>query len=170
MTASRLYKVAQVLGVDVGFFFEGLHGAEESPSGAMPQQRLLLELAKNFMTLSPEHQQAICTVVRMLSEPAASSTRQLSVCSPARSGEARHQKAELRTLLDRLMPCKQGMVAPALIEAFLWRWLSRRSGTVPALSRETRIVSSPASTPGLRGSLCQRKSPSKACSRRHTPF
>ena len=71
MAASRLYKAAQVLGVDVGYFFEGLHGAEESPSEVKPQQRLLLELAKNFMTLSLEHQQAICTLVRMLSEPAA---------------------------------------------------------------------------------------------------
>ena len=70
MAASRLYKVAQALGVDVGYFFEGLQRAEESPSGVMPQQRLVLELAKNFMTLSPEHQQAICTIVRMLSEPA----------------------------------------------------------------------------------------------------
>ena len=72
MAASRLYKAAQVLGVDVGYFFEGLHGAEESPSEVKPQQRLLLELAKNFMTLSLEHQQAICTLVRMLSDaPAA---------------------------------------------------------------------------------------------------
>jgi transcriptional regulator with XRE-family HTH domain len=71
MAASRLYKVAQALGVDVGYFFEGLQRAEESPSGVTPQQRLVLELAKNFMTLSPEHQQAICTIVRMLSEPAA---------------------------------------------------------------------------------------------------
>jgi transcriptional regulator with XRE-family HTH domain len=71
MAASRLHEVAQLLGVDVGFFFEGLHRAEESPSGATPQQRLLLELAKNFMILSPEHQQAICRIVRMLSEPGA---------------------------------------------------------------------------------------------------
>jgi transcriptional regulator with XRE-family HTH domain len=72
MAASRLYKAAQVLGVDVGYFFEGLHGAEESPSEVKPQQRLLLELAKNFMPLSLEHQQAICTLVRMLSDaPAA---------------------------------------------------------------------------------------------------
>jgi transcriptional regulator with XRE-family HTH domain len=72
MAASRLHQAAQVLGVDVGYFFEGWHGAEESPSELAPQQRLLLELAKNFMTLSLEHQQAICTLVRMLSDaPAA---------------------------------------------------------------------------------------------------
>jgi transcriptional regulator with XRE-family HTH domain len=68
MAASRLYKVGQVLGVDVGYFFEELHRAEESPSGGTPQQRLLLELAKNFMILSPEHQQAVCAVVRILSD------------------------------------------------------------------------------------------------------
>jgi transcriptional regulator with XRE-family HTH domain len=71
MAASRLYKVGPALGVDVGYFFEGLRKAEELPSEATSQQRLLLEVAKNFMTLSPEHQQAICTIVRMLSEPAA---------------------------------------------------------------------------------------------------
>jgi transcriptional regulator with XRE-family HTH domain len=72
MAASRLHKAAQVLGVDVGYFFEGLHRADEPPSGPTPQQRLLLELAENFMTLSLEHQQAICTLVRALSDaPAA---------------------------------------------------------------------------------------------------
>ena len=72
MAASRLHKAAQVLGVDVGFFFEGLPRAEKEPSEVTPQQRLLLELAKNFMTLSSEHQQAICTLVRTLSDaPAA---------------------------------------------------------------------------------------------------
>jgi transcriptional regulator with XRE-family HTH domain len=72
MAASRLHKAAQVLAVDVGYFFEGLPQAEESPPKVTPQQRLLLELAKNFMTLSLEHQQAICTLVRMLSDaPAA---------------------------------------------------------------------------------------------------
>jgi transcriptional regulator with XRE-family HTH domain len=72
MAASRLHKAAQVLGVDVGFFFEGLPRAEKEPSEVAPQQRLLLELAKNFMTLSLERQQAICTLVRALSDaPAA---------------------------------------------------------------------------------------------------
>jgi transcriptional regulator with XRE-family HTH domain len=67
MAAGRLYKVAQVLGVEVSYFFEGLQGAEESRSGATPQQRLLLELAKNFITSRPEHQQAISSLVRALS-------------------------------------------------------------------------------------------------------
>jgi transcriptional regulator with XRE-family HTH domain len=67
MAAGRLYKVAQVLGAEVGYFFEGLQGA--GPLRATPQQRLLLELAKNFITSRPEHQQAISSLVRSLSNP-----------------------------------------------------------------------------------------------------
>jgi transcriptional regulator with XRE-family HTH domain len=75
LAASRLYKVAQVLGVEVSYFFEGLQRAEESPSKTAPQQRLLLELAKNFMTLRPEHQQAVCTLTRMLADASAAVRR-----------------------------------------------------------------------------------------------
>ena len=67
IAAGRLYKVAHVLGVEVGYFFEGLQGA--GPLRATPQQRLLLELAKNFITSRPEHQQAISSLVRSLSNP-----------------------------------------------------------------------------------------------------
>jgi transcriptional regulator with XRE-family HTH domain len=66
MAASRLYKVAQVLGVDVSYFFEGLQGGTLP---LRPQQRLLLELAKNFMASSREHQQVICSLARTLSDP-----------------------------------------------------------------------------------------------------
>jgi transcriptional regulator with XRE-family HTH domain len=67
MAAGRLYKVAQVLGAEVGYFFEGLQGA--GPLRATPQQRLLSELAKSFITSRPEHQQAISSLVRSLSNP-----------------------------------------------------------------------------------------------------
>jgi transcriptional regulator with XRE-family HTH domain len=66
MAASRLYKVAQVLGADVSYFFEGLQGGGTPP--LRPQQRLLLELAKNFMASSREHQQVICSLARTLSD------------------------------------------------------------------------------------------------------
>jgi len=66
MAAGRLYKIAQVLGVDVSYFFEGLRGG--GTSRVTPQQRLLLELAKNFMASSREHQQAICSLARTLSD------------------------------------------------------------------------------------------------------
>ena len=65
MAAGRLYKAAQVLGVEINYFFEGLQAA--GPLPPTPQQRLLLELAKNFITSRPEHQQAISLLVRALS-------------------------------------------------------------------------------------------------------
>jgi len=66
MAAGRLYKAAQVLGVEINYFFEGLQTGGSLPP--TPQQRLLLELAKNFITSRPEHQQAISSLVRALSD------------------------------------------------------------------------------------------------------
>jgi hypothetical protein len=54
------------LGVEVGYFYEGM---SETPAAAavMPQQRLLLELARSFIALpSRKHQEAICTLARAL--------------------------------------------------------------------------------------------------------
>jgi transcriptional regulator with XRE-family HTH domain len=68
MAAGRLYKTAQVLGVDVGYFFEGIGG--DDPFRPTQQQRLLLELARNFMAISHRrHQEEIVSLVR-LAEPA----------------------------------------------------------------------------------------------------
>jgi transcriptional regulator with XRE-family HTH domain len=66
VAAGRLYNIARVLGVDLNYFFEGLQRGEELR--ATPQQRMFLELAKNFMTLTREHQQVICSLARALSE------------------------------------------------------------------------------------------------------
>jgi transcriptional regulator with XRE-family HTH domain len=46
VAAGRLYKIAQALGVEVSYFFEGL--GSDAAFSATPQQRLLLELAGNF--------------------------------------------------------------------------------------------------------------------------
>jgi transcriptional regulator with XRE-family HTH domain len=67
VAAGRLYNIARVLGVELNYFFEGLQHGDEVR--ATPQQRMLLELAKNFMTLTREHQQAICSLARALSAP-----------------------------------------------------------------------------------------------------
>ena len=67
MAASRLYKAAQVLGVEVSYFFEELH--DGGTFRVTPQQRLLAGLAKNFITARPEHQEAICSLVRKLADP-----------------------------------------------------------------------------------------------------
>jgi transcriptional regulator with XRE-family HTH domain len=66
MAASRLYKAAQVLGVEVSYFFEELQGG--GTLRATPQQRLLAGLAKNFITTRPEHQRALSSLVRTLAD------------------------------------------------------------------------------------------------------
>ena len=65
IAAGRLYTIAQVLGVDVGYFFEGLQGA--GPREPSPQQRVFLDLARNFRSIrKPKHQEAICLLARIL--------------------------------------------------------------------------------------------------------
>jgi hypothetical protein len=60
---------AQVLGVDVRYFFEGIGG--DDPFRPTQQQRLLLELARNFMAIPHRrHQEEIVSLVRALAEPA----------------------------------------------------------------------------------------------------
>jgi transcriptional regulator with XRE-family HTH domain len=65
IAAGRLYTIAQVLGVDVGYFFEGL---QSEPSGEpSPQQRVFLDLARNFRSIrARKHQDAICLLTRIL--------------------------------------------------------------------------------------------------------
>jgi transcriptional regulator with XRE-family HTH domain len=68
--AGRLYHIARALGVDVGYFFEGLGG--KNTFTATSQQRLLLELARSFIAIpNRKHQEAICSAVRALAEPGA---------------------------------------------------------------------------------------------------
>ncbi len=69
IAAGRLYNIAQALGVDVGYFFEGLeHKDSFRPT---TQQRMLLELARNFIGMpNRKHQEALCSLARALSDPA----------------------------------------------------------------------------------------------------
>jgi transcriptional regulator with XRE-family HTH domain len=67
VAAGRLYSIAQALGVDVSYFYEGL----QSTGGLMPspQQRMLLDLARNYLNIPvPEHQKAIVALARALAE------------------------------------------------------------------------------------------------------
>jgi transcriptional regulator with XRE-family HTH domain len=65
LAVGRLYQIAQALDVEVGYFFEGVE--TESAIRPNPQQRMLLELARNFVALpSRRHQEALCTLVRVL--------------------------------------------------------------------------------------------------------
>ena len=58
ISGGRLYMLAQALGVEVGYFYDGLgEGGSFKPT---QQQRLLLDLARNFSALpSRRHQEAV---------------------------------------------------------------------------------------------------------------
>ena len=65
VAAGRLYRIAQALGVEVSYFYEGLQTA--SGFVPSPQQRMLLDLARNYLNISvPEHQKAIVALARAL--------------------------------------------------------------------------------------------------------
>jgi len=67
IAAGRLHNIAQALGVEVSYFFEGL-GSEQAFK-ATPQQRMLLELARNFISIpTRKHQEALCSLARALSD------------------------------------------------------------------------------------------------------
>jgi transcriptional regulator with XRE-family HTH domain len=65
IAAGRLYIIAQVLGVDVGYLFEGLQ--RYAPNESILQERVFLDLARHFRSIrAPEHQEAICLLTRIL--------------------------------------------------------------------------------------------------------
>lgn len=65
VAAGRLYNIAQALGVEINYFFEGLHS--DNAFKATPQQRMLLELARNFISIPQRrHQEAMCALARAL--------------------------------------------------------------------------------------------------------
>ncbi|HEX2528817.1 MAG TPA: helix-turn-helix transcriptional regulator [Geminicoccus sp.] len=72
IAAGRLYQIAQALGVEVGFFFEGMEA--EDALAPTPQQRMLLELARNFIGIgNRRYQEAVCNLARVLAEAPADS-------------------------------------------------------------------------------------------------
>src|SRR5215218_10200903 len=76
IAAGRLFTIAQALGVDVGYFFDGMDS--ERSFKPTPQQRMLLELARNFISMpSRKHQEAICNLARALANPELAAAHQL---------------------------------------------------------------------------------------------
>jgi len=64
ISAGRLFVIAQALGVEVAYFFEGAGaGPAPVPTG---QQRLQLELARAFVALPRPQQEALCAFARAL--------------------------------------------------------------------------------------------------------
>lgn len=65
ISAGRLYEIAQVLGVPVSYFFEGLD--ERKGVELNSRQRMCLELARNFAAIDNEkHQEALSHLARAL--------------------------------------------------------------------------------------------------------
>lgn len=65
VSAGRLFEVAQVLSVPVGYFFDGLE--QENERGISPRERMCLELARNFAQIPNErHQEALSQLARAL--------------------------------------------------------------------------------------------------------
>lgn len=65
VSAGRLYEIAQVLTVPVGYFFDGLDA--EVSRAVSPRERMCLELARNFAQIRNErHQEALSQLARVL--------------------------------------------------------------------------------------------------------
>ena len=70
ITAGSLHHIAEVLGVEVDYFFKGLGRAGDTP-GPRPGQRRLLELARYFLALPGPQREVLCQLARALAELAA---------------------------------------------------------------------------------------------------
>jgi transcriptional regulator with XRE-family HTH domain len=69
VAAGRLHRIAQALGVEVSYFYEGLESETADRFVPSPQQRMLLDLARNYLSIPvPEHQKAIVALARALAE------------------------------------------------------------------------------------------------------
>jgi transcriptional regulator with XRE-family HTH domain len=67
VSAGRLFEIARVLSVPIGYFYDGLD-AEAEPRAANPRERMMLELARNFSEIRNErHQEAFSQLARALS-------------------------------------------------------------------------------------------------------
>jgi transcriptional regulator with XRE-family HTH domain len=65
VSAGRLFEIAQVLGVPVSYFFDGIDTAEGR--AVSPRERMCLELARNFAQIPNEkHQEALSQLARAL--------------------------------------------------------------------------------------------------------
>jgi transcriptional regulator with XRE-family HTH domain len=64
ISAGRLHALARALGVDVGYFYEGLGSGE--PARPTAQQRRMIELARSFAVLPRRQQEALAEMARVL--------------------------------------------------------------------------------------------------------
>ena len=73
VSAGRLFCIAQVFGVSVSFFYEGLETVGDTP--ANERQRMCLELARNFSLITnSRHQEALTQLARALASNSGTQT------------------------------------------------------------------------------------------------
>lgn len=67
VSAGRLFEIARVLSVPVGYFYEGI--GEEAPRQVSHRERMMLEIARNFAEIHNErHQEAVSNLARALAQ------------------------------------------------------------------------------------------------------
>jgi transcriptional regulator with XRE-family HTH domain len=65
LSASRLFDIAEALGVDISFFFDGIEG--EAGRKLLQPQRQCLEFVQNFNSIDNErHREALSVMTRIL--------------------------------------------------------------------------------------------------------
>ncbi len=71
VSASRLWEISEVLGVSIGFFFEGLDGAEPAPvQGDMIADKEALELVRAYYTIPEGLRRRLFDLAQGLSDAA----------------------------------------------------------------------------------------------------
>jgi transcriptional regulator with XRE-family HTH domain len=68
IAASQLYRIARVLGVEIGYFYDGLQSERRIvPATA---ERMFLELSRSFAKIpKQEHREALVELARALAKP-----------------------------------------------------------------------------------------------------
>lgn len=67
VSAGRLLEIADVLGVEPSYFFEGLDRGELAESA--PRRRLLIELSRNFARITqPHYKEAVAAFTRAIAK------------------------------------------------------------------------------------------------------
>ena len=64
VSAGRLHALARALGVEPGYFYEGLGAGE--PARPTARQRQMIDLARSFAALPRPQQEALCVLARAL--------------------------------------------------------------------------------------------------------
>jgi transcriptional regulator with XRE-family HTH domain len=65
VSAGRLFEIARVLSVPIGYFYEGI--GEEGVRQVTQRERMMLEIARNFADITNErHQEAVSQLARVL--------------------------------------------------------------------------------------------------------